>query len=915
MSAYKKYLAELFFYMKEFFDFETEFKSNLSQNIISGNIACLVDTDEIDNWKMSIAYDECLEFLENYDQINFEKKQFELFQGKFNKNRMNFKAYETINEICEALKHNKRISVISQQFYCYLNNITYTPTMFNYYIKNNQLIIYFGTGKCLFIPDYSPEKKLDSENIFVIDLPQKKTSFIEGIFKNQNMSDTFNSKKSMPMNINNLMNFTINKNSLKKDKTYNFYQENDDFLDKNKFNKSNNVNYSVNNNNFNSNINLNYSNNINTNSINNNLNEIGNSNNQMLMNYDDNLIDTKKPYIKEGNLTEEEYQYMNNKNNNFTEVENNDDIGRSQDQDNNKKENDIIEKKNDEYNKGYKNTYKDKEIEYHELLKEKNNNLDNLENSNNINENNTNNLNNINLNQYEDKDNNINPNVNNIEEKKEMRIYEENKYTTPNGNIYEKKEIIIENNNSNPVNNINNINMIEDKKDENENTDNIKNTNNNNFHDSDKEEIITEKPILDNNEEEKKEEEKKEEEKKDEEKEEANPDENKSQINNNINNTDYNVESKDNYESIKFKIIGLENIDGKSSYINSVIQCLSNTIPLTNYFLNDKNKEKIINNNISIKNPDAPQLSPSYLNIIQNLWNNNNHLNYFSPSDFIKNIRNSNSEFEKEEENDVGRLIIFILECLDAELNNNYNKNIENKNEILLSNNKNEIKNLFYDELSNNNSIIYDTFFGGVCEISRECKKCQEQDDTKKTMPDKTYKTYEYQKLNYLIFQIKDIFAFTQSNDKKDNIDIYDCLNYFKNPVLIEGDNSHKCPNCSQISPYILTSTLNTVQNNLLVLLNRDFQKEKDIKFKIDQIVDVTGYVNECDGEKKIIYNLYGIICLSNNDVHYVAFCRNPIDKMWYKYNDTIIEPVNDLENDVIGFGIPVALFYQMEIV
>ena len=182
-------------------------------------------------------------------------------------------------------------------------------------------------------------------------------------------------------------------------------------------------------------------------------------------------------------------------------------------------------------------------------------------------------------------------------------------------------------------------------------------------------------------------------------------------------------------------------------------------------------------------------------------------------------------------------------------------------------------------------------------------------------MPDKTYKTYEYQKLNYLIFQIKDIFAFTQSNDKKDNIDIYDCLNYFKNPVLIEGDNSHKCPNCSQISPYILTSTLNTVQNNLLVLLNRDFQKEKEIKFKIDQIVDVTGYVNECDGEKKIIYNLYGIICLSNNDVHYVAFCRNPIDKMWYKYNDTIIEPVNDLENDVIGFGIPVALFYQMEIV
>ena len=903
MSAYKKYLAELFFYMKEFYDFETEFKSNLSQNYISGNIACLVDTDEIDNWKMSVAYDECLEFLENYDQINFEKKQLELFEGKFNKNRMNFKPYETINEICEALKHNKRISVISQQFLCYLNNITYSPTMFNYYIKNNQLIIYFGTGKCLFIPDYAPEKKLDSENVFIIDLPQNKTSFIEGIFKNDNMSDTFHSRKNLSTIVNNLLNFTINKNSMKKDRTYNFYQEDDDFLCNFKTNKSNNINQTSNNN-FNTNINLNYSNNINSNTLNNNANNMNKSNNndQMYMNYEDNLIDTQKPYIKQDNLIEE-YQYMTNNNNtnsnNFTE-NNNNDIQRSQDKE---KDNDSFKKKNDEYNKGYKNTYKEKEIEYHELLKEKNNNLDfdnnkdlnNKDLNNNINDNLNDNVNdNININNNED--NNIEPNLYNIQEKKEIKISEENNYTTPDGGIvYEKKEIIIHNNN-NPGNDINN--NLEDKKDTNEIDNNINNINNNdNLNlNSNKVEKSSENPIPD----------KKEEEIKD-----ANPDDNIVN-NNNINNDDNNAEMEDNCESEKFRIIGLDNINGKSSYINSAIQCLSNTIPLTNYFLNDMNKEKIIHNNISINNPDAPQLSPSYLNIIQNLWNNNNpQLNSFPPSEFVKNIKKSNSEFEKEEENDVGRLIIYILDCFDAELNNNIKKN-EDKKAILLSSDKNEIKNIFYNDLLNNNSIIYETFFGGVCEITHECQKCKEECDLKKT---ENEKMYEYQNLNYLMFQINDIVTFVHNFEKRDNIDIYDCLNYFQNPIIVDLQSGQKCEKCGQISPNILTSRINSIQNNLLVLLNRVKEEEKAIKFKIDEIVDVTGYVNECDGDNKIIFNLYGIICLSDNDIHYAAFCRNPVNKMWYKYNDNVIEAVNDLGNDVNEFGVPVALFYQMEIV
>ena len=44
---------------------------------------------------------------------------------------------------------------------------------------------------------------------------------------------------------------------------------------------------------------------------------------------------------------------------------------------------------------------------------------------------------------------------------------------------------------------------------------------------------------------------------------------------------------------------------------------------------------------------------------------------------------------------------------------------------------------------------------------------------------------------------------------------------------------------------------------------------------------------------------------------HFIAYCRDPITEKWYKYNDTIINKVNNFQNEVINFGNPNSLFYQ----
>ena len=48
-------------------------------------------------------------------------------------------------------------------------------------------------------------------------------------------------------------------------------------------------------------------------------------------------------------------------------------------------------------------------------------------------------------------------------------------------------------------------------------------------------------------------------------------------------------------------LIGLNNI-GASCFMNPTLQCLSQTESLSNFFLNENNKDKIINNNIALEN-------------------------------------------------------------------------------------------------------------------------------------------------------------------------------------------------------------------------------------------------------------------------------------------------------------------------
>ena len=384
-----------------------------------------------------------------------------------------------------------------------------------------------------------------------------------------------------------------------------------------------------------------------------------------------------------------------------------------------------------------------------------------------------------------------------------------------------------------------------------------------------------------------------------------------------------NIEPISLYESPT--LIGLNNI-GATCFMNATLQCLSQSKTLSNYFLHEKNKNRIINNNYKLKDPNQLQLSPYYLELIENLWDENRKTPY-SPNNFRKTVEQMNPLFKEGQPGDSKDFIIFILEQIHKELKKPINNNtVETPKEELNQYNKENAFNHFFNDFKNDWSIISDAFFG-FNENTNICQNCKNNFNSQgKINPI----CYNYQIFNCLIFPLEEVknmknnflgnmnMFFNQNQIQMSNnrVNIYDCFFYNQKDELFTGDNQNFCNICNQLSDSIYSSKIYISPNYLILILNRGKGNIYDVKLDFSETIDITNFVKQKD-KPQIIYNLYGVIThlgQSGPNAHFVASCKSPVDKRWYRYNDAFVNPINDVQKDIIDYGTPYILFYQKQL-
>ena len=149
--------------------------------------------------------------------------------------------------------------------------------------------------------------------------------------------------------------------------------------------------------------------------------------------------------------------------------------------------------------------------------------------------------------------------------------------------------------------------------------------------------------------------------------------------------------------------------------------------------------------------------------------------------------------------------------------------------------------------------------------------------------------------------------------NKNNSVTIYDCFYYNQKSEYFTGENRNYCNVCKQLYDSIYTSNIFVSPNVLVLILNRGKGNIFNVKLEFSETIDITQYVLQRDNPQ-IIYNLYGVIThigQSGPNAHFIAACKSPVDNHWYRYNDAIVSPINDIHKEVLDFGTPYILFYQ----
>ena len=129
----------------------------------------------------------------------------------------------------------------------------------------------------------------------------------------------------------------------------------------------------------------------------------------------------------------------------------------------------------------------------------------------------------------------------------------------------------------------------------------------------------------------------------------------------------------------------------------------------------------------------------------------------------------------------------------------------------------------------------------------------------------------------------------------------------------MSGVNAMYCNYCKRTCNSSMCTLLTTGPEILILLLNRGKGIEFDVKINFFVNLNLSNYIQYANAGCN--YKLIGVITHmgeSGMGGHFIAYCLDPIStNLWFKYNDSIVTPVNNFQSEVIDYAMPYLLFYQ----
>ncbi|XP_043120214.1 ubiquitin carboxyl-terminal hydrolase 8 isoform X2 [Puntigrus tetrazona] len=332
-------------------------------------------------------------------------------------------------------------------------------------------------------------------------------------------------------------------------------------------------------------------------------------------------------------------------------------------------------------------------------------------------------------------------------------------------------------------------------------------------------------------------------------------------------------------------LTGLRNL-GNTCYMNSILQCLCNTVAMAEYFNRNYYQDDINRANIL---GHKGEVAEEFSVIMKALWSGQYKM--ISPQDFKGTICKINNRFSSYEHQDSQELLLFLMDGLHEDLNKADKRRGYKEEDIDHLDDVSAAELAWSKHKLLNESIIV-ALFQGQFKSTVQCMSCQHKS--------RTFETFMY---------------LTLEMTPSSKCSLQDCLKLFSKEERLTDSNRFYCRHCKTHRDAIKKMQIWKVPPILLVHLKR-FKYDGRWREKLQTLVDfpldnldLTQYVI---GPKQNLkkYHLYAV---SNHyggmdGGHYTAYCKNPVKQRWFKFDD---HEVSDISASSVRSAAAYIFFYS----
>ncbi len=168
--------------------------------------------------------------------------------------------------------------------------------------------------------------------------------------------------------------------------------------------------------------------------------------------------------------------------------------------------------------------------------------------------------------------------------------------------------------------------------------------------------------------------------------------------------------------------------------------------------------------------------------------------------------------------------------------------------------------------------------------------------------------------------------------DKIENMTLEECLKKYSEHEMLTSDNMYKCDNCKK--KVLASRSINIWEPpEILIIVLKRFEIYNNNILKINTIIKFPLHGLKLNNNFLNIrphndckYDLFGVIShfgtgvgkgvsMSNESGHYISYCKNPLNGLWYQHNDDIVKGIKTKHiEDMIINKTSYVLFYKKKV-